>query len=388
MDGRSLFLVALIGFIVVVGIVVFYVRGRTASRPSESIDKELATRSEPPAQPSSTLPIPPQPATVLPPPPLPLPSPPSASTEVDDALPQIDRSSDAKKEVLDEAAPESGAEPVETSESSASAEPVRFSAWYPKEAAPHVWIPLRAYVFRLNAADAVTADAAQSLDKQLDEYRPVTGDSLTPLSEGALITATPELPGFQFNPPSASVAFYEDWHSLPFKLRATDAPEEQASNGRITFTVEGVIVADLLMSIFVTATATSAVTAPASAAADPYDAVFCSYSHKDTAIVERLERAYKALGFEYLRDVTTLRSGEEWNARLLALIDEADIFQLFWSNSAATSKYVQQEWEYALSLGRSGAFIRPVYWEQPMPKTPEALGKLHFHYDAALTDSR
>ncbi|MFN8379107.1 MAG: toll/interleukin-1 receptor domain-containing protein [Anaerolineae bacterium] len=146
--------------------------------------------------------------------------------------------------------------------------------------------------------------------------------------------------------------------------------------------------ADLPISIFVTTQPSTASTAPSNATADPYDAIFCSYSHKDTAIVERVERAYKALGIDYLRDVTTLRSGEEWNPRLLAMIDEADIFQLFWSNASAESRYVQQEWEHALSLGRSGAFIRPVYWQQPMPKAPEKLSHLHFHFDPELADSR
>ena len=151
---------------------------------------------------------------------------------------------------------------------------------------------------------------------------------------------------------------------------------------------EGVIVADLPISVFVTAQPAAASTAPSSASADPYDAIFCSYSHKDTAIVERVERAYKALGMDYLRDVTTLRSGETWNPRLLELIEEADIFQLFWSNASAASRYVEQEWAHALSLGRGGAFIRPVYWEQPMPKAPDALGHLHFHFDPALAESR
>ena len=267
-------------------------------------------------------------------------------------------------------------------------EPARLSAYYPKEAAPNTWLPLLAYIFRHSAASKVEADAAAALKEKQAGYRPVSGDSAAPLAEGALITATPDLPGFQFNPPSASIAFYEDWHALPFKLRAANAPLEQAANGRITFSVEGVIVADLPLSVFVTAQPSAASAASASASADPYDAIFCSYSHKDTAIVERVERAYKALGMDYLRDVTTLRSGEEWNPRLLALIDDADIFQLFWSTASAESRYVQQEWEHALALGRAGAFIRPVYWEQPMPKPPAPLGHLHFHFDPALADSR
>lgn len=266
-------------------------------------------------------------------------------------------------------------------------EPARFSAYYPREVTTGEWLPLVAYVFRRGAAELVEADARAALKDRQTDYRPVSRESSTEIAEGALVTATPELPGFQFNPPSASVAFYESWHALPFKLRAISAPADQAANGRLTFTIEGVIVADLPLSVYVSGSTQELEPDTAAISADPYESIFCSYSHDDAAIVERLERAYRALGLEYLRDVTVLRSGEAWNARLLALIDEADIFQLFWSSSAASSPYVQQEWQHALSLGRPSMFIRPVYWEQPMPDAPEPLRHVHFHYDAELASS-
>ncbi len=36
-----------------------------------------------------------------------------------------------------------------------------------------------------------------------------------------------------------------------------------------------------------------------------------SYSHADTAIVEAVEKASQALGMDYLRDVMTLKSGQD-----------------------------------------------------------------------------
>ena len=60
------------------------------------------------------------------------------------------------------------------------------------------------------------------------------------------------------------------------------------------------------------------------------------------------------------------------------------MFQLFWSNNSIDSEFVRQEWEYALGLRRS-TFIRPVYWEEPLPRNPEKglppqeLARLHFH---------
>ncbi len=265
-----------------------------------------------------------------------------------------------------------------------AAEPVQFSAYYPREAAPNAWQPLRAYVFKPTASDAVAGDAAKELGALLPSYRETERPAQSHIAEGTLITATPQLAGFQFNPPSAQVAFYEDWQRFDFKLRAADAPLDQASNGAITFTVEGVIVADIPLSIYVGAAAAENAP-PASATRPIYQSIFCSYSHKDTQIVERVERAYKALGMTFLRDVETLRSGQDWDAELLKLIDRADIFQLFWSSASSQSSAVRKEWLHALSLKRQDhAFIRPVYWQQPMPPPAPELAAIHFAYEPDL----
>jgi hypothetical protein len=266
---------------------------------------------------------------------------------------------------------------------------VQFATYYPKEVAPDVWEHIIAYVYRLSAGPQVAADAAEILRDRRTHYREMGERARIELGEGALITATPLLEGFQFNPPSASVAFFEEWHRLDFRARARTALLNQAANGRITFTVEGVIVADIPLSIFVTTGIAGIETPPnlTNSAANPYPAIFCSYSHRDQQIVERVERAYRVLGLDYLRDVTALRSGQRWNDQLMRLIERADIFQLFWSNTAAESKYVRQEWEHALAVGGAReAFIRPVYWQQPMPPVPEALGHLHFAYQPDLAE--
>lgn len=310
--------------------------------------------------------------------------------EIDDYLLDADEtlrhiSPDRLHDLVDEEAlAESPSTSLPPKEVEAAPEPVQFSAYYPREVVPNDWHPLKAYVFVPGAASAVTADAAKELGARLPSYREVERPAQVSIAEGALITATPELAGFQFNPPSASVAFYEDWQRFDFKLRAVGAAHEQASNGRITFTVEGVIVADIPLSVYVGEAGTSD-DIPASATRPIYQSIFCSYSHRDTQIVERVERAYKALGMTFLRDVVTLKSGQDWDAELLKLIERADIFQLFWSNAASESKAVRKEWLHALSLKRQDeAFIRPVYWEQPMPPPAPELAAIHFAFEPEL----
>jgi len=264
-----------------------------------------------------------------------------------------------------------------------TAQSVHFSAYYPREVKPDDWQPLIAYVYRQMVEEKINDDAQKQLGEKFGAFRRIAQIASREIREGAPIVATPHLPGFQFNPPSVLVYFYEDWHRFDFKLRATEATPFQAANGFITFTVESVIVGDIPLSIFVSDESASAEIV--SVQTHLYEAIFASYSHDDTHIVERVEAAYKALGLDYLRDVTTLKAGQHWDDELLEMIDRADIFQLFWSPTAATSPYVRKEWEYALKLDRDDtAFIRPVYWTRPIPPVPPEMSHIHFAYRPEL----
>lgn len=258
----------------------------------------------------------------------------------------------------------------------------RFSAYYPPEIKLEVWETLYAYIFRPIAGSLVEADVYRELEQKIAAYRRIDEVTSQVVEEGTLITATPYLPGVQFNPPQLMIGFYDDWQRFEFKLRAKEAPLEQSVNGYITFTTAGIIIAEIPISIFVTARIRQ--TQPIMAAQKIYNAIFCSYSHADTAIVERVELACKTLGLDYLRDVHTLKSGQDWNDQLYHLIEQADIFQLFWSEKASKSIYVEQEWRHALALADRSHFIRPVYWNQPMPHVPEELSHIHFSYQPDL----
>lgn len=355
---------------------------RSDAEPMRGIPADLLDGFGQPAFESS----PPQPTPIIPPAP---PAPRPAPAPVSPATPPLP--SRITPDLMGERRqPLTGGITSPSFEAKASDDPIQFSAYFPGEMKPNDWQPLRAYIFKESAAREVERDVQRELADLLERTRKVIEAARGSIAEGALITATPDLPGFQFNPPMASVAFYEAWHRFDFKLRASTVAPYTAANGRITFRVEGVIVADLPLSIYVSPQAGATLSGgQMAAAARPYRAIFCSYSHRDTPIVLRVERAIRTLGDDFLRDATTLRSGEDWNAALLAMIDRADIFQLFWSGSASASKYVRQEWEYALAkMTRAGvaSFIRPVYWEDPMPAPPPELGHLHFAHDPTLDD--
>jgi hypothetical protein len=66
---------------------------------------------------------------------------------------------------------------------------------------------------------------------------------------------------------------------------------------------------------------------------------------------------------QFMRDVRQLRAGKKLDPKLLELIEQADVFQLFWSKHAAESQQVEREWRHALTQRPTRpSFIRLVYW--------------------------
>ena len=265
-------------------------------------------------------------------------------------------------------------------------EEVQFTAYHPKEVKPNHWYVVLAYVHLMNAKNMVHADSQTRLGHQFRDYREGHGKVTETIARGTEIRIIPELPGCRFNPPEASVLWLEDWHRIEFRMQASEELPgfklNAASEGRISFYVGLILVADINLSVYLSLDVdlVNEERPGTASTANPYQAVFVSYSHLDTHIVEGLEKAYVALGMNYLRDAKILRSGEGWNPALLSKIEEADIFQLCWSEHAKKSQFVKQEWRHALNLQRP-EFIRPVYWESPMPDPPVELADIHFaHY--------
>lgn len=262
-------------------------------------------------------------------------------------------------------------------------EKVQFTTYHPKEIKPGKWYKLLSYAHLPGALEAVKADSRSILGEAIKDYGKGRGVATETILREAEITVVPELPGCRFNPPRQTILWLEDWHRAEFRLQANpDDPEfeaESAVNGRVAFYVGPILVAETKIWAFISEDADEdQIEQPEEiAAADPYRDIFISYSHKDTAIVEQVEKALATLGDKLLRDAHDLRSGEDWNAALLDMIDRANIFQLFWSNNSKASIYVEQEWRRALARNRPN-FIRPIFWEDPIPKPPDELRHIHF----------
>ncbi len=263
----------------------------------------------------------------------------------------------------------------------AAGDEVRFRAHHPRALPVGERRKLLVYAHLAAALAAVETDAGQVLGKEVKDYRPAEGEASCAIAPGTEITVVPQGEGLTFDPPQARITWAGDWQRADFEMAATGERVGPVIEGSIACYVGPLLIADLRLPVVVPQADEDIPPAEQKVqSAKMYQAVFASYSHADTAVVEAMETACKALGMDYLRDVMTLKSGQQWSDELLNMVERADVFQLFWSETACQSPYVEQEWQHALNLAerKGAAFIRPIYWQKPLAPVPAALSHLHF----------
>ena len=259
---------------------------------------------------------------------------------------------------------------------------VQFTVYQPKQIRSERWYPFLAFAHlseRRPDAPAGEPDPIEEMQRQansilgeqMSQYRTALQDSSQAIPQGGTLTFLPSVPDIEFNPPSQSFVWQESVHREEFRMRASPDLSGDVARGSLSIFLGGILLAEINLKIEVVSKdiAIEQKSSWSSSQARPYRKIFASYSQKDKFIVEQFEEFGRSLGDEYLRDLTELRSGEVWSDRLFEMIRAADVFQLFWSKNSMSSAFVSQEWRYALSLGRSN-FIRPVYWETPLPEDP------------------
>lgn len=262
-------------------------------------------------------------------------------------------------------------------------ENLQFTVYRPNQLIPELWLPLLAFAHLAERpADAdpmqpdpieeVAAQAEALLSQRIRDYRPLVQPAGQAVSRESDLTFLPSVEGLEFNPPQHSFVWKGSVHREVFLVRAGAEHAGRTLRGRVLVFLGGLVIAEVPLNIPIAAQARDDTPGQVVSieTARRYRKIFASYSHKDESIVEEFEHYARALGDEYLRDVVSLRAGEVWSARLQALIANADVFQLFWSWNSMDSDFVRAEWEHALGLGRP-EFIRPVYWEDPLPCRPE-----------------
>src|SRR5580704_9240617 len=109
---------------------------------------------------------------------------------------------------------------------------------------------------------------------------------------------------------------------------------------------------------------------------EPKARIFISYSRKDIAFADQLEKALKARGFEPWIDRTVIYAFEDWWKRIVALIGKADTVVFVLSPDSVVSDVALKEVEYAASLNKRFA---PIVCQRVADDAiPEALRRLNF----------
>ena len=255
---------------------------------------------------------------------------------------------------------------------------VRFTVYRPQAMTPGIWASLLVFAHKtdlvegpgrppFNPNERVEAIAQAHFGNT--PVPPTAVDARSGVLRGTRLRITVDLPGLRCNPASAEFDWWEPVHHVEFRLLAPPGLAGPVVRGAVRVWCGPLVLGEVSLAISITASP-PAVPLPAVAdSAARYRKIFPSYSRKDGAIVDAFAEMARAFGDEYLRDVVDVRAGERWQERLRELIEEAEIFQLFWSSNSMRSQYCQREWEYALSLPRK-SFVRPFYWEDPRPADP------------------
>jgi hypothetical protein len=258
-----------------------------------------------------------------------------------------------------------------------------FSAFYPGRVEASQSYALIAFVQEETAAEQVREVAAGFAGLMGEEQQSDTAASRLAVSVGDLITFVPRIAGIGFAPAEQTVAWQPPYQYATF-LFTTPSPLMGDLEGRVLVYQGPLIVGEIPLRMEAAVSASQDVDQQGTF--ERYDPVFASYSHRDRPVMEFFRQLRMSLGQRMLVDIYDLRAGEHWSERLLEMIDESAVFQLFWSRHSASSPYCRQEWEHALRyLDERPRFIQPVWWQRPMPNPPPELVDLHFQKIALPT---
>lgn len=257
---------------------------------------------------------------------------------------------------------------------------LEFTAATPKQISPDQVYPLHVYIY----TDAMRGE----LKSRLQNLREILGEmprtsetesnQLIPI--GTQLEITPRINNLAVNPPQQLINWLGDLEEISFRARYISSNSANLCSGFIDISVSGLLIAQIPVSISVGDSKTTLNFQQIGS--EMLSRIFASYSREDYALIQACKEIYRGLGIQLFVDKSDLLSGQRWREIIRRNIANHDLFQLFWSQTAADSTNVAEEWELALGIApnKSNEFIRPVYWSTPMPPAPNKLAHLNFGF--------
>ncbi|MEM7582437.1 MAG: toll/interleukin-1 receptor domain-containing protein [Acidobacteriota bacterium] len=252
-----------------------------------------------------------------------------------------------------------------------------FSAYHPSELRAGQRHPLLVYGHLEGALDAISSDAGQVLGMVAADYHQPGDSADSPLPPGTGLMIVPRAEGIRFEPSEARLEWSGTSQRVELMMEASGEATDALIEGSVACYLGPLLIAEIRLPVRIVpgGSPSEPPIARQIQTAEMYRAVYPSYSSADREVAAAIAAAGEILGLDYLREVRALKAGERWSEVLLRKLEQADVFQLFWSEASSRSEFVEQEWRHALHLAsqRNPELIRAVTWKRPLPPVPPAL---------------
>ena len=255
--------------------------------------------------------------------------------------------------------------------------------------APPLASPGESLLVQVFAHRPLQAEDARALATEFDPgtTRRAFKSLETPVRPGSKLAFHLSIPGAQIDEPVQPLIWRGRAESVQFAATAPKRTEPRALIGTVAVLQDSVPVGHVQFKLELRPDAgPQARSLPAGADARRYRSAFLSYASKDRDQVLRGAQLLRSVDIRCFQDILDLDPGDRWERKLYSLIEQSDLFLLFWSKAAKESQWVRKEAEYALGCKPTELDppeIRPVILERPpSPPWPELA---HIHFDDRLT---
>ncbi|MGR9088054.1 MAG: TIR domain-containing protein [Gammaproteobacteria bacterium] len=258
------------------------------------------------------------------------------------------------------------------------AEKVEFAVFTPKRIAPKSSFILDVWAYLPHQYPDIM-EIGQSLGRDT----PLARKPGVAVERGSILTIRTEIHELEVPEPVETIPWDGSPINASFIVNVPEGIGIGSRPGKVLVAYQGVTIAKIVFLITVAAESYFGYT-DRSKSFHPRTA-FASYASENRdEVLSRLQGMKKiAPDLEVFIDSISLRSGQNWLAKLEEHVPSKDIFYLFWSRPAARSEWVEREWRLALQK-RGIEYIDPVPLEEPdFVPPPHELAALHFN-DAYL----
>lgn len=251
---------------------------------------------------------------------------------------------------------------------------VNFAAFVPRDIRPGSYFLLDIWAYLLSDYNFVCS-IARELSQDINAGRKIG----IPITRGTFLTILIDIPALKVYDPIDTLTWEGHPANTTYIVEVSASMGNGSYPGKAVISSDGIPIAKLSFLISVSSIE-NAEFIDCTVERKYIKTAFASYASQNREeVLARIHGMKKvAPELDVILDVFSLRSGQNWQAKLEEHVPTKDIFYLFWSQYAACSEWVEKEWRLAISR-RGLGYIDPVPLEEPdRAPPPQELNALHF----------